>query len=103
MNINELSSMNADQIEETVSKLCELVKSHPKEYIDSLEEYSLFKEQNKTFYDIILNGQHDPIIFKQMMKMKRLLESGEDQYSVDVKFGTYMSQKFIDPVIKKTP
>ena len=93
--------MNADQIEETVSKLLELVKTQPTEYINSLEEFSFFREHNKTFYELILNKQHDPIIFKEMMKMKRRLESGEDQYSVDVKFGTYMSEKFIDPVINK--
>ena len=93
--------MNAEQIEETVSKLLELVNTHPKEYIDSLNEFSFFKKNNQTFYDLILNKQHDPVIFKEMMKMKRRLESGEDQYSVDVKFGTYMSEKFIDPVIKK--
>jgi len=93
--------MNADQIEETVSRLLELVNTHPREYIDSLEEFSSFKKCNQTFYEIILNKQHDHIIFKEMMKMKRRLESGEDQYSVDVKFGTYMSEKFIDPVIKK--
>lgn len=93
--------MNADQIEETVSKLLELVKSIPRNEIDALEEFSFFKQNNKTFYELILNKQHDPIIFKEMMKMKRRLESGEEQYSVDVKFGTYMSEKFIDPVIKK--
>ena len=42
-----------------------------------------------------------PVIFKQMMKMKRELESGKDQYSVDVKFGQYMADKYIDPVINK--
>jgi hypothetical protein len=93
--------MNADQIEEIVSKLLELVKKYPKEYIDSLEDFSSFRESNRTFYEIIVSGQHDPVIFKKMMKMKRLIESGEDQYSVDVKFGTYMSEKFIEPVINK--
>lgn len=96
-----LPSMNADQIEKTVATLLELVQVHPREYIDTLEEFDSFKKQNKTFYDLILKKEHNETIFKQMMKMKRLLESGQDQYSVDVKFGTYMSEKFIDPVIKK--
>jgi hypothetical protein len=93
--------MNADQIEQTVAKLLELVKVHSKEHIDSLEEFESFKKQNRTFYELIIRGEHDQTIFKQMMKMKRQLESGQDQYSVDVKFGTYMSEKFIDPVIKQ--
>jgi len=42
-------------------------------------------------------------IYRQMMKMKRKLESGEDQYSVDVKFGKYMAEKFVDPVVKNIP
>ena len=84
-------------------QLLELVKSSPRNEIDALEEFSFFKEHNKTFYELILNKQHDPVIFKEMMKMKRRLESGEEQYSVDVKFGTYMSEKFIDPVINKNP
>ena len=40
-------------------------------------------------------------IFKEMMKMKRKLESGEDQYSVDVKFGKYMGSIYLDPIAKK--
>jgi hypothetical protein len=35
------------------------------------------------------------------MKRKRELESGKDQYSVDVKFGQYMADKYINPVINK--
>jgi hypothetical protein len=36
-----------------------------------------------------------------MMKRKREIEAGKDQYSVDVKFGKFMAEKYIDPVIKK--
>ena len=93
--------MNAIEIETIVEKLLLLVKDNSsKEHIDTLEEFKDFREKNKVFYDLILSGGHDPVIFKQMMKMKRRLESGEDQYSVDVRFGTYMSEKYIDPVIK---
>ena len=41
----------------------------------------------------------DISIFKQMMKMKRKLENGEEQYSVDVKFGKFMAENYIDPVV----
>jgi hypothetical protein len=40
-------------------------------------------------------------IFKEMMKMKRRLESGEDQYSVDVKFGQFMADKYLKPIVEK--
>ena len=40
-------------------------------------------------------------IFKEMMKMKRRLESGEEQYSVDVRFGKFMAEKYIDPLTHK--
>ena len=55
------------------------------------------------FFELILseNDIQNNVIFKQMMKMKRELESGKDQYSVDVKFGQYMADKYIDPVINK--
>jgi hypothetical protein len=53
------------------------------------------------FYETILNGQFEPEIFKEMMKMKRKLEKGEDQYSVDVKFGQFMADKYIAPALKK--
>ena len=34
--------------------------------------------------------------------MKRKLEGGEDPYSVDVKFGEYMADKYIAPVVSQT-
>jgi hypothetical protein len=94
--------MNADQIEEIVEKLIILKKENKsKEFIDSLSEFNEFKLTNKTFYQTILSGEFDPAIFKKMMNLKRKIENGEDKYSVDVKFGYYMSEKYIDPVIKK--
>ena len=93
--------MDANEIETIVKKLLLLVNANrSKEYIESLEEFNIFKEKNKMFYELILKGEHDPVVFNQMMKMKRRLEAGEDQYSVDVRFGTYMASKYIDPVIK---
>ena len=94
--------MNADQIEEIVNKLLDLKKEDKsKEYIDSLSDFTEFRINNRVFYDTILAGEFDPVIFKKMMNLKRKLENGEDKYSVDVKFGYYMSEKYIDPVIKK--
>ena len=94
--------MNADQIEEIVNKLLDLKKEDKsKEFIDSLSDFTEFRINNRVFYDTILAGEFDPVIFKKMMNLKRKLENGEDKYSVDVKFGYYMSEKYIDPVIKK--
>jgi hypothetical protein len=94
--------MNADQIEEIVSKLLILKKEgKSKEEIDLLSEFNEFKTNNKLFYNTIINGEFDKDIFKKMMNYKRKIENGEDKYGVDVKFGYYMSEKYIDPVIKK--
>jgi hypothetical protein len=46
----------------------------------------------------MIKGEKEEI---EMMKRKRELESGKDQYSVDVKFGQYMADKYINPVINK--
>lgn len=91
--------MNADAIEQIVSSLIYLKDHKSKEDLDLL--YLDFRTKNRVLYETILKGEFDPIIFKQMMKMKRCIERGEDQYSVDVKFGTYMAEKYIDPVLKK--
>jgi len=95
--------MLAVEIEETVNKLLYLKKHISIEQINELEEFKQFKEENKIFYEMILNENMDMDIYRQMMKMKRKLESGEDQYSVDVKFGKYMAEKFVDPVVKNIP
>ncbi len=92
-------SMTADQIELIVKSLLELKDTTPREQLDS--QFLEFRTKNKLFYETILNGEFQPAIFKQMMKRKRELESGKDQYSVDVKFGRYMAEKYIDPVVKK--
>jgi hypothetical protein len=93
--------MNADKIEEIVNELLELKKTKTREEINELEKFSDFKSKNKVFYEVILSSDMDISIFREMMRMKRRLEAGEDQYSVDVKFGEFMAGKYIDPVIKK--
>jgi len=92
-------SFTADQIEEIVGKLIKLKETHTAEQINALEEYNDFKLKNRVFYEMILSNEGlDQVIFKEMMKMKRRLEAGEDQYSVDVKFGKFMASKYIEPV-----
>lgn len=97
-------SFTADQIEEIVSKLIKLKETHTSEEINRLEEYNDFKTKNRMFYEMIVSEEGlDQVIFKEMMKMKRRLEAGEDQYSVDVKFGQFMATKYIDPVTQNLP
>jgi hypothetical protein len=50
-----------------------------------------------------LSDDMDLTIFKQLMSMKRKLEEGEEQYSVDVKVGQMMAEKYLDPVLSKLP
>jgi len=95
--------MLAKEIESVVHRLLELKKEHPVPIIDKLPEFDQFKKDNKLLYEMELNEDMDLGIFKQMMKMKRRLEDGEDQYSVDVKFGKFMAEKYIDPVVDKIP
>jgi len=91
-------SMTADELEQTVSKLLLLKVTVPREELDNI--FLNFRTTNRIFYETILNGEFEPIIFKEMMKRKRELESGKDQYSVDVKFGQYMADKYLATVMK---
>jgi hypothetical protein len=94
-------SFTADQIESIIAKLKILKETHTLE--DKVfEEFNEFKLKNRLLYDMVLSSDGiDETIFKEMMRMKRRLENGEDQYSVDVRFGKYMAGKYIDPVVKK--
>ena len=92
--------MKADDIEIIVNKLLSLMKTESVEDIHKMEEFNEFKTQNRLFYETITGGSFQPLIFKEMMKMKRRLENGEDQFSVDSRFGKFMAGKYIDPVIK---
>ena len=95
--------MLAKDIEAIVYKLLDFKKIHSIVEIESLHEFDEFKKDNKLLYDMVLSDDMDMGIFKQMIKMKRRLEDGEDQYSVDVKFGKFMAEKYIDPVVEKIP
>ena len=92
--------MLASEIEEIFASLNLLKLSKTKDEIDLLPEFTQFRTEQRVFYETILKEDMDPAIFKQMMKMKRKLEQGEDSYGVDVKFGKYMAEKFIDPIVK---
>jgi len=95
--------MNADEIEKIVAKLMKLKQTLSKEQIDLDPEFNLFKEKNRMFYETILTDQMNMEIFKRMMVLKRKLEAGEDPYGVDVKFGQYMAEKYVDPLVKSIP
>ena len=94
-------SFTADQIEENVKNILTdmLENILTKEQLD--EKYLNFRTKNRMFYETILTGGFDPVIFKEMMKAKRKIESGEDQFSVDTKFGQFMADKYIAPALKK--
>jgi hypothetical protein len=90
--------MNADEIERIVNELLKVKDRVTREELDTT--YFEFRTNHRLFYETILNGGFEPVIFKEMMKRKRELESGREQYSVDVKFGQFMAERYIDPVIK---
>ena len=75
-------SYTADQIEEIVKNILTdmLENVLTKEKLD--EKYLEFRTKNRMFYETILTGGFDPVIFNEMMKSKRKLESGVDQYCV---------------------
>ena len=91
--------MKANDIERIVNEIITLKDVLSKEVLD--DKYLEFRTKNRMFYETILNGEFSPQIFKEMMKAKRSLEAGEDQYSVDVKFGQFMADKYIAPAIEK--
>jgi|LakMenEpi03Aug12_release.lakeMendotaPanAssembly.Ray.scaffolds.fasta_scaffold1239970_2 hypothetical protein len=93
----------ASEIERIVNSLIKLKETKSKEFIDNLEEYLEFRTNNKLLYETVLSNDMDMSIFKKMMSMKKKLEDGDDQYSVDVKFGQYMADKYLDPIVKKLP
>ncbi len=95
-------SFTEDEVEAIVKKLTVLKETHTLEQVNQLEEFVPFRTQNRMLYEMVLSkeGINDKS-FKQRMKMKLNLKQGEDQYSVDVRFGQYMANEYIDPVIKK--
>ena len=92
--------MLAEQIELIVETLLKLKNNGvTRSDIDLISDFNDFRQQNKIFYDVILSDNFDISIYKEMMKNKRKLEAGDDQYSVDVKFGQFMSDKYLAPVM----
>ena len=91
--------MNADDIEKIVGELLLAKDIYPKEVLD--QRYLEFRTKNRMFYETILNNEFDYLIFEQMMKAKRQLESGRDQFSVDKQFGQFMADRYVTPALKK--
>ena len=91
--------MNADDIEKIVEELLLAKDIYPKEVLD--QRYLEFRTKNRMFYETILNNEFDYLIFEQMMKAKRQLESGRDQFSVDKQFGQFMADRYVTPALKK--
>jgi hypothetical protein len=95
-------AFTADQIEDYVKQLTELKSTHSIEELNAMTQFDEFRLQNRIFYEMIISSEGvNQVVFREMMKMKRRLEAGEDQYSVDVKFGRFMAGKYVDPVVNK--
>lgn len=92
-------SMKADDIEKIVKELLLSKDVFPREELD--KRYLDFRTSNRMFYETILNGEFDNLIFEQMMKAKRKLELGQDQFSVDQEFGQFMADRYVTPALKK--
>ena len=92
-----MAIFTADEVEEIVKKIKILKIKHTSVEITEMEEFLEFRTSNRMFFELILSEDNveKNVIFKQMMKMKRELEGGKDQYSVDVKFGQYMADKYL--------
>ncbi len=95
--------MKASEVEKYVYSLIEYKKTKSKSEIDSLLEFDSFRTNNRLLYETALSDDFEEPIFKQMMAMKRKIEGGDDQYSVDVKFGKFMAEKYLDPIVSKLP
>lgn len=93
--------MLASEIELVVGTLLELKKKLPKEEIDKYADFLEFRNTQKMLYETVLSNDFSPEIFKVMMDHKRKIESGADQYSVDVSFGQIMADRYIPESLKK--
>jgi len=92
-------SLKADDIEKIVAEILSFKNIFSKEKMDNL--YLDFRTKNRMFYEMIMDNQFDTEIFKEMMKAKRKLEAGQDQFSVDKEFGKFMADKYIAPALEK--
>jgi hypothetical protein len=99
MKYNLKMSLKADDIEKIVAEILSFKNIFPRNKLDDL--YLDFRTKNRMFYEMIMDNQFDTEIFKEMMKAKRKLEAGQDQYSVDTQFGKFMADKFITPALEK--
>ena len=93
--------MRSEEIEIYVHKLLELKKYKTTDEIDLNTETLDFKTKYPDLYKIVLSNEMDIEIFNKMMICKRKLENGDDPYSVDVKFGEIMAERYVYPLINK--
>ena len=93
--------MIALEIELIVGTLLELKKKLSKQEIDSITEFTDFRNNQKILYETVLSDDFNKEIFNLMMEHKRKLEGGADQYSVDVSFGQIMADRYIPESLRK--
>ena len=93
--------MNADQIEEIVMDILDAKKTRSIESIKEDPKYNTFKTILEPLYTMVLSDEMNVSIFKEMMNCKRKLEKGDDPYSVDVRFGQFMAEQYVYPVVGK--
>lgn len=92
----------ADQLQRDVYELVNARKDRTESEIDSDPRFDEFRKDNKMMYDMIVKeNDFNEEIFKELISMKKLLESGEDQYSVDVRFGQFMADRYLTPIKEK--
>jgi len=91
----------ADQLERDVYRLLNAIKHQTISQIENSPDFDKFRKDNKIMYDMIIDNDFNEEIFKEMLRMKRRLEAGEDQYSVDVRFGQFMADRYLTPVKEK--
>jgi len=93
---------SADQLQHDVYTLVNARKHHTVSEIENSPEFDNFRKDNKMIYDMIVKeNDFNEEIFKELIRMKRRLEAGEDQYSVDVRFGQFMADRYLAPIKEK--
>jgi len=92
---------SADQLEKDVYTLVNAKKHNTVSEIENSPDFDNFRKDNKMIYDMVMENDFNEEIFKELIRMKRRLEAGEDKYSVDVRFGQFMADRYITPVKEK--
>jgi hypothetical protein len=93
--------MLASEIESIVNELLQLKKEYSIDYINTLQQFSDFRKDQRLLYEMVLSDSFDQTIFNLMMENKRKIENGADQYSIDVSFGQYMADRYIPSNLRR--